>query len=331
MRILHVNDVAAVGSILVRASQGRDVLYQPALRRDVGTGRFSAGRLALRRMRDVVRLRGAYRSGAFSHLHVHYATFAYLADLAGIAYSLHVHGGDVLLDVTDRFKRPLVLRALRRARQVAVSTPDLLSATQALRPDAVYIPNPIELPPGTPEWTATRPRIVLLSKMDRLKGWPEQITVLEALVRTLPEIEVSYFAHGQLSAQERERLSSRLQTLGGRIIPPLSPEAFVRHLAEHHFALGQLEVGSLGMSELQAMALGLPTVANASAHVSAGHAPPIILPEDAPARIQALWRNGTEARARWGQQARDYVREYHHPQQSLRFLESLLSKTAEQS
>ncbi len=330
MRILHVNDVATVGSILVRSSRGRDALYQPALRRDIDDGRLAAGRLALRRVGDVVRLRQAFRTGGFTHLHVHYATFAYLADLAGISYSLHVHGGDVLLDLDRQLKRHLVSRALRRARRVAVSTPDLLLPTQALRPDAVYIANPMEIPPGMRAWPQSqRPRIALLSKMDQLKGWPEQVALLEALVRRLPEMEVSFLAHGQLPDQERERLSNRLYALGGRVTPPLSAEAFLRHVADHHFALGQLEVGSLGMSEMQAMALGVPTIARASAHVSIGNRPPVIPPDEAPARVHALWVEGAEASAQWGQEARAFLTKYHHPEQSLRTLESLLSETTE--
>ncbi len=325
MRILHVNDVASVGAILVRASHGRDMLYQPALRRDAGGGAGGVARLAFRRMRDVSRLRRAFRHGAFTHLHVHYATFAILADLAGIAYSLHVHGGDVLLDLDHPVKRSLVRRALRRAHRVAVATPDLVSPTRVLRPDAIYIPNPVDVPGSMRAWTnSLRPRIVMLSKMDRFKGWPDQVGLMEALVRKLPALEVSFFAHGQLPDAERQRLTSRLLALGGRVTPPLSREAFASHLAAHHFALGQLEVGSLGMSELQAMALGVPTIANVSAHDSVGDRPPVIPPREAAEVVASLWHDGQQANAHRGQMGRDYVAQHHQPERSLRTLESLL-------
>jgi hypothetical protein len=167
--------------------------------------------------------------------------------------------------------------------------------------------------------------------MDRFKGWPDQVAILEALVQKLPEMEVSFFAHGQLPDQERQRLSHRLQALGGRVTPPLSSGGFLSHVADHHFALGQLEVGALGMSEMQAMALGLPTIANTSAHVAAGNRPPVIGPDEAPARVHALWQGGGEASMRWGLEGRDYLTKYHHPEQSLCALEALLSKPSEQS
>lgn len=329
MKILHVNDVAMVGTLLVRAAEGRDALYQPALRRDVGDGRLAGGRLALRRAQDVGRLRRVFRAGGFTHLHIHYATFAYLAEIARCPFSLHIHGGDVLVDMKHPLKRRLVIRALRTAHRVAVSTPDLLAPTRSMRPDAVYVPNPMEVPTAGRPWIELRrPRVVVLSKMDRLKGWPEQLLLLEGLLHRLPETEVSFFTHGQLPEQERERLTKKLLALGGQVVPALSHDAFLVHLASHHFALGQLEAGSLGMSEMEAMALGIPTIARVTAHVAAGFHPPVIDPRDAVTTLAAIWEAGREGSERWGLKCREYVTTHHAPSRSLRALESLLTSSA---
>lgn len=326
MKILHVNDVAHVGSILVRASSDSDALYQPALRRTYPGGSSGALRFALGRTIDVPRLAWRYRTGGFTHLHVHYATFANLAELALLPYSLHVHGADVLLDPdAGGLKGWLALRGVRQALQVVVSTPDLLAPTRALRPDAVYIPNPMELgpePPARPR--GARPRIGLLSKMDYLKGWDQQVEVTEGIKRALPDAEIRFFGHGQLPDAERERLTRRLLAIGAELVPPMPHSELLAALRTYDFAVGQMEVGSLGMSEMEAMAACVPVIANVSAHVRAGYEPPVIPPENAADEVVRLWSDERERQAA-GRAERSFIAEVHDPASSLAALRDHLS------
>jgi len=329
MRILHVNDVAQVGTILVRASAERDLLFQPTLRRDVGAGALGTAGLALRRAQDIVRLRKTFREGGFTHLHVHYATFAHLAELIGADYSLHLHGGDLLGDMEGGMKSLLVRRALTRAGRVVVSTPDLLARARTLRPDAEYVPNPVERIRRTRSRPGhEQPHVMMLSKMDYLKGWDRQVEVMTDLRSLWPGMSFVFIGEGQLPPATKRDLSQRLMALGGKSLPLLTRDAYREHILNADFAIGQMEVGALGMSELEALALGVVTVADASAHAGTGANPPVVAPSAARPELDAIWEGGPTAHTAWGTLADDYLRAHHDPAGCLRRLENLLDSQA---
>lgn len=325
MRILHVNDVASVGAILVRASGGRDGLFQPALRRFFPRGRPGDARFLAARALDPAHLRLAYRSGSYTHVHVHYGTFAYLAELAGLPYSLHVHGGEVTIHPFEGgLKHRLAQRGIARATRVAVSTPDLLAPILRLRPDAIYIPNPMEVPPAAPRRAAReRPRLLMLSKMDPNKGWPAQVALMRSLVETLPGLSFSFLEKGDLPERERRRFAADLIALGGTILPWMERPVFLATLSEMDFAIGQLAIGSMGMSEMEAMASGVPTVANVREHVAIGHQPPVIAPDGAATEVARLWGATTE-RLAFAEAGRRYIAQMHEPAKALEQLQRLI-------
>ena len=325
MRILHVNDVAQVGTALVRASGGRDLLFQPALRRDAGDGLLGTARLAVRRFQDVLQLRRAFRREAITHVHVHYATFAHLAELGGLPFSLHLHGGDIIGDMKGGAKARLVRRALGRARCVIVSTPDLVERARGFRADVVYIPNPVERPSTvSPDAPHDHPRVIMLSKMDYLKGWDRQVRVMVDLRKLWPSMSFSFLSDGQLPAAEKRELIDRLTALGGTPLPLLARDDFLERIAAADCAIGQMEVGALGMSELEALARGVITVADASAYAGTGAIPPVVAPAAATRDLAALWTGGRDARVTWARRADEYLRAHHDPQDCLRHLERIL-------
>ena len=326
MRILHVNDVASVASRLVEASQARDTLYQPVLRRRPDGSTRAATGLALARLNDWHRVGQAFYAGGYSHLHIHYASFAALG--AGRRFSLHLHGGDLLEDTVRGAKGRLTRWGIRHAVKIAVSTPDLLVAAQPWRADAVYIPNPMPVsataarPSGRDE-----PELMLVSKMDPRKGWARQVTLVRELRRAVPHLRVVFPSHGRLPPAAREALSQQLVALGGTPLPPMTRDAFVARMRQADLVLGQLEVGALGMSELEAMAAGVPTIAEVHAYRGNGALPPVVLPDDAVRAADALLRS----QAQWvdaGYRARCYIEETHAPRTVLGRLEQLLEPVA---
>jgi glycosyltransferase involved in cell wall biosynthesis len=323
VRILHVNDVSSVGRILSAISGGRDSLFQPTLRKHHPVGRLGTIKFASARAIDIVRLRKAVQTSAATHVHVHYATFAHLSELAALEYSLHVHGGDVLLDRTSRATRTLVDRALKRATRVLVSTPDLLPIVQALRADAVYVPNPMPLAPmrdQTPSDLAMR--LLVLSKMDYLKGWPKQLAILDLVRGLVPDIEIFFFGTGQLSEGERKQLSERVTALGGRELELMPRKTFLEFLPTFDLALGQQDVGSLGMSEMEAMACGVPVIADVSAYRLLGCDPPVITAEELASRGASVL--GRKQLHDLGAQGRRFIRDVHDPAATLRKLTDLI-------
>lgn len=323
MRILHVNDVASVASLLVEASAGRDALFQPALRRSGGRAARGMIGLARSRLADWRRVGQTIRAGNFSHLHVHYGTFALLG--AGRPYSLHLHGGDLLHDLGSGLKGVITRAALRRAVHVVVSTPDLLPLARSWRPDARYIPNPMPLPAESARRSrAAASELMLVSKMDPRKGWERQLQLVHALVEVVPDLRVVFLDHGRLSLAAREPMRRSLTALGATPLPPMPRPAFLKRMAQADLILGQLEVGALGMSELEAMARGIPTIADARAHGAAETTPPVIDPEDAVALVPRLLQSDDQ----WSQlswHSRAYVKQVHDPQTVLHLLEMVLA------
>lgn len=326
MRILHVNDVSSVASGFVRASGGRDSLIQPTLRRLADGNSISLVRLAARRLGDARRIRGDFLSRGFSNLHVHYATFAHLAEIAGLSYSLHLHGGDLLLDLNRRVRGWLVRAAIERATAVAVSTPNLMELAVSLRPDTKYIPNPVEVPqlPRSSS-RATGPYGIMLSKMNPLKGWDRQVALMRVLGATVPNLRFWFVRDGRLPEAYRNRVAAELQSLGGNPTPLLSRQEFLSLVAAADFAIGQMEVGALGMAELESMALGVPTVADASAHAGGGRDIGVIDPSEAPAILRDLATTGLGPYGDGVRRAQAYVETVHDPARCLGLLERLLT------
>lgn len=324
MRILHVNDVASVGSILVAASGDRDVLYQPALKRQLRAGRTVTARLVLNRARDWCRIGRLRRCAGVTHLHVHYGSFASLA--LGRRFSLHLHGEDALCDLGANGVRGLVTRwAVHAASQVVVSTPNLLEPVRRHRPDVQYVPNPMPVISTAPvEQRHAWPHVLVLSKLDRFKGWDRQLEVIRALRGRLPEMRFEFLAHGNLPPAERRDLVDELIRLGGSVRRAMPRSAFLEMVREADFAVGQMEVGALGMSELEAMAMGVPVIGDAGAHVAMGCAPPLIAPSTAPDLVAALWSD-QEALAALVHRTQQYIVDIHCPEEVLRRLESILS------
>ena len=146
MRFVQVNDIASVASELAVALRKRghhvDLLY-PKLH---GAGLPPLGKLAVSPLRfvDWMRLAWRLRRGNYDAVHIHYAYLGIVGLLARVPYVLHCHGDDVR-DVDRRVWAPLIRLALKRARHVYYSTPDLREALMRIRPDAEFLPNPIDI------------------------------------------------------------------------------------------------------------------------------------------------------------------------------------------
>ena len=146
MRVLHVNDVANVGTTLVAALRAEGVDAHLRRLRLPAAGSSTALKIASLPLRiaELVRVDLEARAGAYDLLHIHYAYLGVIAALGQHRAVVHCHGTDVREGLRDMLRRPLVLTALRYARAVLVSTPDLIALVRAVRRDATFLPNPID-------------------------------------------------------------------------------------------------------------------------------------------------------------------------------------------
>ena len=146
MRIAHVNDIANVPATLAEGLRllGHDVeLFRLKLTGGKYPTWFKAFLLPWRG-KEMHALNQHVRSGRFDVVHIHFAYLGWAGILGRYPYVLHCHGTDVRRNLHQSYQKPFVERSLNRAEQVFFSTPDLAEHVLPVRPDAVWLPNPVD-------------------------------------------------------------------------------------------------------------------------------------------------------------------------------------------
>jgi len=313
MRIAQVNDIAHVGSTLASAlrdlGQEVDLLESP---RPFPRGPVLARRLALpARAWGLVATGLRVRFARYDIVHVHFARLGVVGPLAGRPFVLHCHGTDVRGLATSRW-RPLVVPLLRRAAVVYYATPDLGDDILPVRPDATFLPNPIDTalfaPVAAGQPPSASPRDLLVGvRLDPIKGSARIRAALEAVLDRRPETSVTVIDAGAGAPE--------LRSLRGdvRFVAPVPHEALPGLLRSHRVALGQLQVGSIGNYELEAMAAGIPVVTHFRHEAAYSEPPPIAEAgdaEEAAGRIIGLV-DDERARVELARTARAWVERHH--------------------
>ncbi|MBK6563057.1 MAG: glycosyltransferase family 4 protein [Dehalococcoidia bacterium] len=309
MRFVQVNDIASVASELAVALRKRghhvDLLY-PKLH---GAGLPPLGKLAVSPLRfvDWMRLAWRLRRGNYDAVHIHYAYLGIVGLLARVPYVLHCHGDDVR-DVDRRVWAPLIRLALKRARHVYYSTPDLREALMRIRPDAEFLPNPIDieqfhpcpLPPDAED-------VLVACALAENKGVSNILAACRILAGARPEARVTAVAGGSGTA-EAESLPNVLLLMH-------QPRAKLPSLmARHRVIVGQVYQGAVGMVELESLACARPVVAWFTYPEAYEEPPPFVQAltgEAIAAAVTRLLEDPAEA-ARIGAESRAWVERQHN-------------------
>lgn len=275
MRILHVNDVANVATTLATFQRERGHTVEVLRLRLLGGARSSAVKaLALpARAAELVRVHRHVAAGDFDVVHIHYAYLGMLGALGRYPYVLHCHGTDVRLGLRDAIRRPLVLRALAGAALVLVATPDLLPIVRRVRPDATFLPDPVNTHlffPGPAE--AARDVLVHAALSD-----VKRTDIALAAIRRLRELRPGLTATAVDYGPNRDRYRGEP---GIDYVEPRPHEAMADLVREHRLVLGQFGIGSLGMAELETMACGRPVACHFEHSDAYAQPPPVIASRD---------------------------------------------------
>ena len=321
-KILHVNDIAGVGRTLVREAR---LEGKPWALTTLPPGRGSAinvlrGRLSHALTWDQVRHDADL-------IDIHFATNGFYA-WGRTPFVCHVHGTDIRRDWSSRILGPVITRTLRHAAAVVCATPDLLDWVRPVRPDAVWLPNPIPHPFLTPPEVDVQPgRVLMSSRWDDTKG----IDVLLPLARLLVErgvdvVGVDWGKDAPLAAEA-----------GVRLLPRMVACDFAQLIGSADLVVGQLKYPVLSMTDYQTLIAGRPLVAAASiedAPVIAvdidgrDHASPSALPRD-PEVLADVITEVLDHRGDWSDTVsapsalRQWALDTHHPQACVAALEEL--------
>ena len=256
MKVLHVNDVARIGTALVRGARDEGLawdLYDTA-RVDPGwSPRMRPVRRALRGIRwEAGLVRRAVRADL---LDVHGATVTAHTSWLRKPFVLHLHGTDIRVRRYEARYSGLVADAVRRARDVYYTTPDLAEHVMDLRPDAVLQPVIVDVEELAAHHRGSGGpfRVIFPSRWAADKGGDLQLEVLRILRA----------AYGDSIAIEGlqwgEGAPRAARDYGVGLRPRMTHADYARWLATGSVAVGQM-TGCMGVSELEAVGSGVTTV-----------------------------------------------------------------------
>lgn len=282
--VLHVNDAAFTAQRMIAEARRRGYTWDylpkaaPAqewrgvtgrARKAVIGGAWVARLALLARTHDIV--------------HVHSASTLAHSRLGARRYVVHCHGTDVHTALYDPARSGSIRAGLRDAEAVCYATPDLAEHVLPHRPDAVYVPVPIDVDDITTSRPETnRPTVVFASRWSKDKGADIGLDVARELVAALGgTADIVGLDWGPRAADAAG--------LGVRLEPRRDHAGYLAMLAGADVVIGQA-TGNLGVSDLEALATGAPLVIPVPVPLYASTNPPVLggSVADSAAAVRAL-------------------------------------------
>lgn len=254
MRIAEINDIASVASDLAAGLRlrGHDVtLIRPRL---IGGSLHWAVKPVVGPVRAVewAQIIRTIHTGNFDAVHIHYAYLGMLGVIGKFPYILHCHGSDVR--EINPFTRPMVETSLKHAAHVFYATPDLAPFVTERRPDAEFLPNPVDAEQFRPLSPARESRDVLIAcALNDIKGARRILNACRRLASSHPKIRITAYAGGDYTEDFHALPNVRL-------IRHQPRENLPEIIGRHGVVIGQVFLGVVGMAELEAMACARPVV-----------------------------------------------------------------------
>jgi glycosyltransferase involved in cell wall biosynthesis len=278
MRIVHVNDIASVASTLARAQRelGHDATVIEPARSGFGSNLLIRAALLPVRWGSLLFVAVRLRRGRWDAIHIHYAWKGVVGVLSGRPFVLHCHGTDVRGIRRGSVRGRLNSLSMRRAAAVYYATPDLAEWVLPERPDAIFLPNPIETDRFHPAAAADPARagrrdVLVGVRLDPIKGVDTIVGTIRELLGRRPGVRVTIVAQGGGVA--------RAASVAGPntvVVARSSRDELPGLFRDHRLALGQFLVGAMGNYELEALASGVPVVMRFDQGAAYSDQPPLV-------------------------------------------------------
>jgi len=310
MRIVHVREISNVAATLVEGLNrlGHQVTLKPMRTRGSETPVPKRLLLLPDRMREAVEVNRCIHRNRFDVVHLHWAYMGWMGIVGRYPYFLHCHGSDLRRNLRWPLLGWLTRRALGNAQRVFYSTPDLKAIATRVRQDSVFIPNPINLElfrPMKPS-NGTGPRILLISRFERVKGPESAVAIIREFKRREPSVQVDAFDWGVAKSEFAvPGLMNLMPMVPYRGMPAL--------LSRYHVVVGQFKLGIVSMSELEAMACGKPVISHFAYPEVYNEPPPVFSTRDIHEGADILSRlvSDKKMRKEAGEKGRAWVERHH--------------------
>ena len=317
-RIALVHDIAGVARIqaqLLRGA-GHDVDMIPLP--EVGASwTWPAKALAIPvRLALYVPAISRLRTNRYDVVHIHWLSQGIVGLLSGREFFAQAHGSDLHVNLGNPLLRWLTRSVLEKAKAVFYVTPNLPAYVPAYGSKLRYLPNPIPVD----DTSATPPisvhRVLIFTRLAGVKGIDK---IFPAVDRLRDSVEVTAIESGPLAGEYVQRYQGSVQFV--RPVPHDEVRAF---LGQFDVVIGQMNQGSLGLSELEAMAVGRPVITGIDWGLYPEDPPPVIAAGNAGEIVQAVERLRGDAAelARLSREGREWVQRTHGYARHLQLLEN---------
>jgi len=256
------------------------------------------------------------RSGHYDVVHIHWLSQGIVGLLIGRPFFAQAHGSDLHVNMRNPTLSRVTRSVLNKARLVFYVTPDLLAYAPGFAHKLRYLPNPVEVDgPAEPPPTKLS-KAVIFTRLAPVKGVER---IFPAAERLHGSVELTALDWGPLAGEYSQRYGRFV-----RFVPPVLHGQVGAFLRQFDIVIGQMLAGSLGLSELEAMAAGRPVITGVDLSLYPEDPPPVISASDADAIVAAVerLRNDERELARLSREGREWVRRNHGFARHLQLLES---------
>jgi glycosyltransferase involved in cell wall biosynthesis len=219
----------------------------------------------------------------FDLVHIHFVSQGFIGRFVGKPYFVHAHGHDLHTNMANPLLRWVSRLGLKHARAIFYVTPDLAQYLTEFRSKSYLLPNPLE-----PEFfenvqppTGLR-KVLIFTRLYPVKGPGE---IFAAALVLSKSVELTAISWGPMAAGLRERFGQYVKFID-RV-----PHQLVAGLIDGFDAvIGQMKLGILSLSELEAMARGRPVFMRLDNSLYPDDPPPVVDVKDGEELVAAVLR-----------------------------------------
>jgi len=282
-RVAVVNDVARVGRLQTRNlnAEGYEADFIDLPKPGASWPLFAKLLILPARLFAYLPIVWHLRRTPYDVVHVHFVSQGFIGLLSGKPYVVHGHGHDLHTNMRNPLLRWISRLGMKHAKAIFYVTPDLAPYVAEFSNKAFLLPNPLE-----PElFQGVRPpsqlrKMFIFTRLYPIKG-AELIFAVAPQITAL--VELSALAWGPLAPQLREQHGERVKFIE-RIPHDEVPALIDRFDA----VIGQMRLGILSLSELEAMARGRVVFMRLDGSLYPDDPPPVVRVESGHELVEAI-------------------------------------------
>ena len=255
-------------------------------------------------------------SDRYDVIHIHWLSQGIVGLLSGRPFFAQAHGSDLHVNLRNPLLRRVTRSVLEQAKVVFYVTPNLPALVPGFERKLRYLPNPVLVDETAEAPPIALRRALIFMRLAEVKGVDR---IFPAAERLRSSVELTALEWGPLSTEYKQRYGSSV-----RFVPTVPRDRVRAFVTQFDLVIGQMNQGSLGLSELEAMAVGRPVITGIDWSLYPEDPPPVIAAGNADDIIAAVERlKDDEAElARLSREGRDWVKRNHGYARHLQLLES---------